>query len=89
MEPEWQGDHSQDPFYPYSFCWIEIEKHKTNKYLQKYKKVLRDALEKYIDYDEDVMGVLKEQNGAHYYSSYGDYYMIESYMKENSDITVW
>ena len=68
---------------------LEIERHKTNKYLQKYKKVLRDALEKYIDYDEDVMGVLKEQNGLHLYTSFGDYYMIESYMKENSDIIVW
>lgn len=68
---------------------LEIEKHNTYKFLQKYKKVLRDALEKYIDYDEDVMGILKEQNGVHHYTSYGDYYMIESYMKENSDITVW
>ena len=58
-------------------------------FLQKYKKVLRDALEKYVDYDEDVMGVLKEQNGLHLYTSFGDYYMIESYMKETADITVW
>ena len=68
---------------------LEIEKHNTYKFLQKYKKVLRDALEKSIDYDEDVMGILKEQNGVHHYTSYGDYYMIESYMKENSDIKVW
>lgn len=68
---------------------LEIEKHKTNKFLQKYKSVLRTALEKYINYDENVMGILKEQNGIHQYTSFGDYYMIESYMKENSDITVW
>lgn len=68
---------------------LEIEKHKTNKYLQKYKMVLRDALEKYIDYDEDVMGILKEQNGTHTYTSFGDYYIIESLMKADSDLKVW
>ena len=68
---------------------LEIEKHKTNNNLQKYKKQLRDGLEEYIDYDENVMGVLKEQNGRHYYAIFGDYFMIESYMKETSDIKVW
>ena len=68
---------------------LEIEKHKTNKHLQKYKKQLRDGLEEYIDYDENVMGVLREQNGVHRYALYGDYFLIESYMKENSEIKVW
>lgn len=68
---------------------MEIEKHKTNTHLQGYKKELRNNLEGYIDYNEDVMGVLKEQNGRHKYTSYGDYYLIESYMKEESDIKVW
>ena len=68
---------------------LEIEKHKTNNNLQKYKKQLRDGLEEYIDYDENVMGILKEQNGRHYYAIFGDYFMIESYMKETSDIKVW
>lgn len=68
---------------------LEIEKHKTNNNLQKYKKQLRDGLEEYIDYDENVMGILKEQNGRHYYAIFGDYFLIESYMKETSDIKVW
>lgn len=68
---------------------VEIEKHKTNFRLQKYKESLRESLEEYIDYDEEIMGILKEQNGSHSYTSYGDYFMIESYMKETSKIKVW
>ena len=68
---------------------MEIEKHKTNPRLQEYKKELRKNLEEYINYDENVMGILREQNGMHIYASYGDYFMIEAYMKEESDIKVW
>ena len=68
---------------------IELEKHKTTLRLQKYKQMLRDSLEEYIDYDEDVMGILREQNGRHHYTSYGDYFLIESFMKENAEIQVW
>jgi len=68
---------------------IEIERHKTNSQLQKYKKLLREKLEPYIDYDENVMGILKEQNGRCLYTSFGDYYLIESYMKENCNLQVW
>lgn len=68
---------------------MEIEKHKTNPRLQEYKKELRKNLEEYINYDENVMGILREQNGWHIYASYGDYFMIEAYMKEESDIKVW
>lgn len=31
--------------------------------------------------------ILKEQNGRHLYASYGDYFLIESYMKEKTDLT--
>lgn len=68
---------------------LEMEKHKTNNKLKKYKEVLRENLKMYIDYNEDVMGVLKEQNGQHIYASYGDYYLIESMVKEKYDINVW
>lgn len=68
---------------------MEIEKHKTNPHLQAYKKELRRNLEEYINYDENIMGILKEQNGRHVYTSFGDYYIIESYMKEESDTKVW
>ena len=68
---------------------IELEKHKTTKKLQMYKKMLRDNLEEYINYDAKIMGILKEQNGNHTYTSFGDYFLIESYMKETADINVW
>lgn len=68
---------------------MEIEKHKTNPRLQEYKKELRKNLEEYINYDENVMGILGEQSGRHIYASFGDYFMIEAYMKEESDIKVW
>ena len=64
-------------------------KKKSNKKLTNYKNILKGILEEYIDYDEDIMGVLKEQNGTHMYTSYGDYYLIEALMKEESDIKVW
>ena len=68
---------------------LEIEKHKKNNTLHKYKEMLRASLEKYINYDVDVMGVLKEQNGEHKYTSFGDYFLIESYMKSESNMRVW
>lgn len=68
---------------------IELEKKKSNKKLTKYKETLKNVLEPFIDYDENVMGILKEQNGLHQYTSYGDYYLIEALMKENHDIKVW
>ena len=68
---------------------IELEKHKTTKKLQMYKKMLRDNLEEYINYNANIMGILKEQNGNHTYTSFGDYFLIESYMKETADINVW
>lgn len=88
--PEFEEKASDTSAAAIVLCGIlEIEKHKTNRYLQSYKTILRTALEEYIDYDENVMGVLKEQNGEHKYTSFGDYYMIESYMKADSDIKVW
>lgn len=68
---------------------IEIEKNKNSIQLKNYKKILREKLEKYIDYNENVMGILKEQNGRHVYASYGDYFLIESYMKAEADIKIW
>jgi len=68
---------------------LEIEKHKTNEKLQKYKSMLRSNINDYINYDENTMGILKEQNGRHHYCCYGDYFLIESYMKEYSDLKVW
>lgn len=68
---------------------IEIQKHKTNKKLQSYKQMLETALKDYVNCDVNVMGILGEQNGTHTYASYGDYFLIESYMKEKSEVRVW
>ena len=68
---------------------LEIEKHKKNDKLQNYKNMLRAALKNYVNNDENVMGILCEQDGRHLYSSYGDYFLIESYMKEQSEVRVW
>lgn len=68
---------------------IELEKATPSKKLAEYKRQLRESLTEYIDYDEDVMGILKEGNGRHTYVVYGDYYLLESMMKEISDIEVW
>ena len=68
---------------------IELIKKCDCEKLKEYKNQLKAALEKYVDYDEDVMGILKEVNGRHTYADYGDYYYIESLMKEDADIEVW
>ena len=68
---------------------IELQQHEKNPRFQEYKTLLRENLEKYIDYNENVMGILKEQNGRHVYASYGDYFLIESYMKEDTGLRVW
>ncbi len=68
---------------------IEIEKIKSNTKLSKYKKIIRDNLKQYINNDPNVMGILSEQNGGHIYSPIGDYFIIESMMQENQNLTVW
>ncbi len=68
---------------------IELEKADNSAVLAEYKKSLKSALEEYVIYDEDTMAILREVNGRHAYSSYADYFYIESLMKENADIEVW
>ena len=57
--------------------------------MQKYKKALCEKLEEYVNYDEEVMGILSGQNGRNVYTSFGDYYLIESRIKEKMRIKVW
>ena len=68
---------------------LEIEKHKRDDKLKSYKNMLQIALKDYVNYDVNVMGILREQDGGHLYSSFGDYFLIESYMKEHSKVRVW
>lgn len=57
--------------------------------MQKYKKALCEKSEEYVNYDEEVMGILSGQNGRNVYTSFGDYYLIESRIKEKMRIKVW
>lgn len=68
---------------------LELENSAGVKKFESYKEVLRKKLKTYVNYDENVMGILREQNGNHKYALYGDYFYIESLMKENSSIDVW
>lgn len=68
---------------------LEIERYKTDSKLQKYKRLLIEKLEEYVNYDENVMGILRGQNGRNVYTSFGDYYLIESHIKDKMSIKVW
>ncbi len=68
---------------------LEIERYKTDSKLQKYKRLLSEKLEEYVNYDENVMGILRGQNGRNVYTSFGDYYLIESRIKDKMSIKVW
>ena len=68
---------------------LEIERYKTDSKLQKYKRLLIEKLEEYVNYDENVMGILRGQNGRNVYTSFGDYYLIESRIKDKMSIKVW
>ncbi|HOP11621.1 MAG TPA: glycoside hydrolase family 88 protein [Oscillospiraceae bacterium] len=46
-------------------------------------------LERYVNTDPKVMGVLKEQNGRHYYTCFGDYFYLEALVKREKDYRVW
>ncbi|MBE7037001.1 MAG: hypothetical protein E7403_06885, partial [Ruminococcaceae bacterium] len=88
--PEFEEQNLDTSAVAVTLCGIlELEKKKSNKKLMKAKEILKNILEPFIDYDENVMGILKEQNGLHQYTSYGDYYLVESLMKEKFDIKVW
>lgn len=68
---------------------LEIERYKMDSKLQKYKRLLIEKLEEYVNYDENVMGILRGQNGRNVYTSFGDYYLIESRIKDKMSIKVW
>ena len=68
---------------------IELEAFGEKEKIGQYKEALRTSLEEYVNYDENVMGILREQDGVHVYSSYGDYFFIESMMKERHGLRIW
>ena len=68
---------------------VELKRLKKLQNFSVYEQVLRDNLKKYINSDVNVMGILGKQNGKNTYAAFGDYFLIESYMKEMSDIIVW
>ena len=68
---------------------LELLKHGEDERLERYYESLNKAMQPYIDYDLNKMGLLSEQNGCHLYAAFGDYYLIESYMKRHSQLEVW
>ena len=68
---------------------MELQKKIERPALEAFKRRLRGWLEPCVDEDETRMGLLREQNGLHTYAPYGDYFLVESMMKEASDIRVW
>ena len=58
--------------------------------VQKYLDIMYDKLLPYIDLGLENNGLLKEQNGKHLYSSYGDYYLVEAlFVKEHPEYALW
>lgn len=68
---------------------MELETLTQRPALTAYEKRLRGILNVHIDEDETRMGLLGEQNGQHGSAPYGDYFLIESFMKENQTLRVW
>ena len=67
----------------------ELQKIKADTRFPRWEAQLRSSLRDYINDDEEVMGILGEQDGAHVYAAYGDYFLIESYMTGDSGLQVW
>lgn len=61
-------------------CGIyELIKHKQDKTLTEYaNKTLHTLAEKYTDYNSDISGLLKCQNGNMTYACFGDYFLMEA-----------
>ncbi len=71
-------------------CAIQaIQRMKIDARLPRWREELRTGLAKYINEDENVMGILAEQDGRHCYASYGDYFLIESFMGDEMGVRVW
>ena len=68
---------------------LEIMKIKEDMRLPRWRDQLRRSLAEFINEDENVMGILSEQDGTHVYAPYGDYFLIESFMKEESNVRLW
>ncbi len=57
--------------------------------LARWREELRTSLANCINEDENVIGILAEQDGRHCYASYGDYFLIESFMGDETGVRVW
>lgn len=72
--------------------FYEILKYKEDCVLKEYaEKILTTlASEKYTNFDPDVPGLLKNQNGQKTYTIYGDYFYMEAlYRKNGGKILFW
>ena len=64
-------------------AFFEIIKYQREVELEKYAYLILDAItdERYTNYDINVPGILKEQNGKNVYTSFGDYFYYEAICK--------
>lgn len=68
---------------------LELLRQGEDARLEAYHASLTGVLQPYIDYDIQKMGLLREQSGGHVYAAFGDYFLIESFMKRDSQLEVW
>jgi unsaturated chondroitin disaccharide hydrolase len=64
-------------------AFLEIIKYKAEPNIEKFAHLILNATasENYTNYDVNVPGTLKEQNGRGTYTSFGDYYYLEAICK--------
>lgn len=66
----------------------EISKHKKVEKMEKYaENALQSLINKYYVADENIPGILSQQNGQGSFTSFGDYYFVEAL--EDNEITIW
>ena len=76
--------------YAITLCAVhEILTHKKSDELLKTKDKMHKKLEEYINSDPNFEGILSEQNGIHHYTSYGDYFMVEAMLRDESPLKIW
>ena len=64
----------------------EILRHRPEEQLKKAAdRLLQILCRDYADTDPEVPGMLREQNGAGVYTSYGDYYFMEALTRRLTD----
>src|SRR5690606_8092070 len=67
-------------------AFYEILKYRENHEIRKaLDGILLSLSEHYTNYNENVQGILMEQNGQRNYTIFGDYFIMEALCKKNYD----